>query len=294
MNKKPSHEELEKSVEDMEPGDHLCFIYETEKEHRALFTQFIRQGLERGEKVLYIMDAHTKEEVLNYLRDDGMVVEPYLESGQLIIIKVDEAYMREGIFDPDAMIEMLRDETERSLEEGYSALRVTGEMTWALEGLRGSERLIEYEAKLNEFFADSKCLAICQYDKRRFKPALLSDVLATHPIAIIGTEVFDNFYYVPPEDFLSPDPEAAKLNKRLNSLLELKQAGKALYESEEKYRRLFEEARDGIVLADGETGILVDCNYEATRLVDRDKMMYYLWRNVKVIRLAITVGNGEE
>jgi len=271
MSKKPSHQELEQSVKNMAPGDHLCCIYETEKEHKDLITTFMRQGLERGEKVLYIVDAHTGEEILNYLRDDGMLVKPYLESGQLVIITVDEAYMREGIFDPDAMIELIGDETERSLDEGYSALRVTGEMTWALEGLQGSERLIEYEAKLNEFFADSKCLAICQYDKRRFEPALLSDVLATHPIAAIGTEFFENFYYVPPEDFLCPDPEAAKLDKRLNSLLELKLAGKALYESKEKYRKLFEEARDGILLADSETGIIVDCNYEATRLIERDK-----------------------
>lgn len=44
----------------------------------------------------------------------------------------------------------------------------------------------------------------------------------------------------------------------------------ALRESEERYRRLFEEAQDGIFLADAETGILIDCNRAAANLVKRD------------------------
>ncbi|MBN1833630.1 MAG: PAS domain S-box protein [Deltaproteobacteria bacterium] len=52
---------------------------------------------------------------------------------------------------------------------------------------------------------------------------------------------------------------------------ERKMAEQALHESEEKYRKLFEEARDCIILADPETGILVDCNNEAAKLVGRDK-----------------------
>ncbi|NIR16924.1 MAG: histidine kinase, partial [Desulfobacterales bacterium] len=63
--------------------------------------------------------------------------------------------------------------------QGYNGLRVTGDMSWALKAPPGSERLIKYEAKLNEFFPGSKCIGICQYDKRLFPPALLMDVLYT-------------------------------------------------------------------------------------------------------------------
>jgi PAS domain S-box-containing protein len=41
--------------------------------------------------------------------------------------------------------------------------------------------------------------------------------------------------------------------------------------TEEKYRRLFEEAMDAIFLADAETGILVDCNNAALKMVGREK-----------------------
>lgn len=197
-----------------------------------MLTPFLRQGLERGEKVLYIVDAHTAETVLDYLRDDGpalersegLDVEPYLASGQLGILAVDDAYMRNGVFDPDGMIALLRSATEHALVEGYAALRVIGEMTWALRGLSGSERLIEYESKLNTFFPGSKCLAICQYDRRAFDPAMLLDMLATHPIVVVGTEIYDNFYYMPPEDFLSDNRSAATLRDWLENLAERERA----------------------------------------------------------------------
>ena len=51
----------------------------------------------------------------------------------------------------------------------------------------------------------------------------------------------------------------------------LKQAQKDLNESEEKYRKQFEESLDAIVIADGDTGIILDCNRAACSLVNRSK-----------------------
>lgn len=215
-------------LNELQPGDHLCCIYETAEEHRSIVTPFLRRGLEQNQKSLYITDSSTPDTVTGYLRGDGVKVEPYLDNGQLTIIGVNEAYMKKGAFNPDAMIELLRIETEQALSEGYEALRVTDEMTWALQGIPGSEHLIEYEAKLNDFFPGSKCLALCQYDKRRFDSGILLDVLTTHPIAVIGTEVFDNFYYLPPTDFFGDDPSEARFNRVLKNLSERKHAERAL------------------------------------------------------------------
>jgi PAS domain S-box-containing protein len=236
----------------LKPGDHLCCLYETEQEHQAVLTPFLRQGLERGEKVLYIVDAHAAEAVLGYLRADGLDVEPYLACGQLAILTSDETYTREGVFDPGEMIALLKAETEATLAEGYPALRVTGEMTWVLRGLPGSERLIEYEARLNEFFPGSHCLAICQYDRRRFKPALLLDVLHTHPIAVVGTGVYDNFYYIPPTELLGGDLPATELRHWMQNLAKRKQVEEALKESENKLRSILLSMADLIFIFDDE------------------------------------------
>jgi PAS domain S-box-containing protein len=54
-------------------------------------------------------------------------------------------------------------------------------------------------------------------------------------------------------------------------ITERKQTELQLKESEEKYRKQFETALDAIFLADAETGILIDCNRAATKLVGRKK-----------------------
>ena len=152
------------ALEELQPHDHLCLIYETHEEWRDAIIPFIMLGLAKGEKCAYIVDARTADEIRGYLREEGVDVAAAESSGQLTIIDQADAYTREGAFDPDRMITLLIEETTRALAEGYPALRVTGEMTWVLRGVPGSERLIEYEAKLNrDFFPRYPCVAICQY-----------------------------------------------------------------------------------------------------------------------------------
>ncbi|MBN1936812.1 MAG: MEDS domain-containing protein [Anaerolineae bacterium] len=209
-------------------GEHLCCIYQTEAEHRTVLTAFMRQGLEQNHKVLYIVDAHTAQTILDYLRAENLSVETLLASQQLVLIAQEDAYTRDGQFDPERMIALLRRETERALAEGYDALCVTGEMTWALRGCAGSERLIEYEHLLNDFLPGSRCVALCQYDQRCFDASVLLDVLRTHPVAVIGTALYDNFYYIPPQDLLGGTPEQAQLDHWLHTLAERKAMQDAL------------------------------------------------------------------
>ncbi len=247
-------------VTDLGPGDHLCQIYETEQEHRALLTPYLIEGLKRNEKILYILDNHTEEAICGYLKDAGADLKPYLASGQFVFLTHRESYAKEGSFDPDRMISMLKSETARAVEQGYAALRVTGEMTWALKGLPGSEKLIEYEAKLNNFLPGSRALALCQYNKQRFTPALLMDILRTHPLVAIGVDLITNSFYLPPEDILGSDLPRAILEHRIGNLLEGKRERKTLEQSELLYRRLFEAAQDGIFILDYETGRVTSVN----------------------------------
>ncbi|MCX6320978.1 MAG: PAS domain-containing sensor histidine kinase, partial [Bacteroidia bacterium] len=51
-----------------------------------------------------------------------------------------------------------------------------------------------------------------------------------------------------------------------------KLAEEAMWESEEHYRNLFNEAMDGICLADEETGLIIDCNQALSSLVGRERV----------------------
>lgn len=129
--------------------------------------------------------------LLDCLRKSVLNIEDYLASGQLEILPPNDFYMRGGAFNPDRTINLLKTSTECALRDGYSALRVFGETTWALRGTSVSQ-LIEYEIKVNEFLQGNKCMGICQYDRRLFDPALLLDVLAVHPNIISKMVVHKN------------------------------------------------------------------------------------------------------
>jgi len=245
---------LERSI-DLRPGDHLCCFYETDEERRVVLAMLLLQGLERGEKACFIGDMQTSQALLDYMGDDGFEVSPYLSCGQLGVMSFDETYLREGVFDPNKMIDLLKTETDLALAQGYRALRVTGDMSWALQTPPGSEQIIKYEAKLNEFFPGSKCIGICQYDKLLFPPALLMHVLETHPLAIIRTELFDNFYYIPPEDLLRSDPQVI-LGHMLHNLKEHKRAKEEIRIAYEELKQIFNTATDGMRVIDQEFNIL--------------------------------------
>ncbi|MFP4036240.1 MAG: MEDS domain-containing protein, partial [Desulfobacteraceae bacterium] len=226
------------SIEQLKPGDHLCCIYETEEQHRDLLTPFLNQGLIQQEKVFYIINHHSSGDILDYLRSAGLKVEPYLEAGQLRILAPEDTYLRNRVFDPHEIIALLETNTKQALAEGWAGLRVTGEMTWALQGMPGSDRLIEYGAELNKFLPGSHCIALCQYDRHSFEPQVLLNVLRTHPTAVIGTEIYRNFYYVSPEALLGTRPVEAELQRWIENLVEHKRAVEALRESEEYQRAM--------------------------------------------------------
>lgn len=212
------------AIGEMKPGDHYCGIYRTDDDHRAIVIDFVRDGVARGEKMIYIVNIQSAEQLRTTLAEAGIDVDSLVQKGQLVILTAKDAYLKEGQFEPDKMIGLLREAVDQALAEGYTALRATGEMTWALAGEPGSERLVEYESLLNHFFPDSKCYAVCQYDRRRFDSEMLLDILHTHPKVLFGKQGFDNsrMYYVPPELFLERDRQSATLDTWLKNLSHLR------------------------------------------------------------------------
>jgi len=250
---------IHQKIARLQPGDHLCCIYQTEKEHKTVVSLFVGQGLKSNEKIMYIVDVHTANTVLEYLKELGIDVEYYQNSGQLSILTRHDTYTKGGSFDPDAMIEMLKSETKTALNEGYKALRVTGEMTWALHGSPGSERLIEYEAKLNQFLPNNKCSAICQYAKQRFEPTVLLDILRTHPMAIIGEEIYENFYFIGPDELLGNRRDAAELENWILNLKHHSQTHEALMK-EQRFVQAILETSGAIILIMDTSGNIVRAN----------------------------------
>ncbi len=225
QNPDTSQTRLIHAIEKLSVHDHLCLIYSTREEQFAAAIPFMRIGLERGEKCIYIADDNTATEVLDAMRTGGIDVDTSLKKGSLSIITKREAYLRNGYFDPDEMIQFLIDTIAQAKNEGYGTLRVTGEMTWMLGGEPGTDRLIEYEAKLNKTFSTEECLALCQYNRNRFSPSILLDVIHTHPLVVVGNTVCKNFYYIPVEEFSRTNKDTSEeVDRLLSNLIDRERA----------------------------------------------------------------------
>jgi PAS domain S-box-containing protein len=192
--------ELERELARLGPGAHLCTTHEGMAEQIAVAVPFIKDGLTRGERCVYIGGESTTEELTRALSASGVDVARELERGALqFATYVDVAYLDSGEFDPHVMVDFLRRMEAQAIADGFPGVRGAGDMTWAMGVGVSADRLIEYEVLLDQFLKDSRLVVICQYNRSSFNPVLIRDVLRTHPVAILGASVCPNPFYEPPE-----------------------------------------------------------------------------------------------
>src|SRR5882762_6264471 len=85
------------------PHDHLCSIYESPEEHFAVAIPFIRIGLDRGEKCIYIADDGTEAAVREAMQAQGIDIERAIATGSLVLGNKEATYLKHGSFDPEWM-----------------------------------------------------------------------------------------------------------------------------------------------------------------------------------------------
>ena len=202
----------------LQPGDHICCIYENEPQHAEILTQYLGDGLRQGQMVLYVYDEHSPATILNYLRTAGLPCDEALASGQLRLVSGEETYLRDGVFDPQHMLDIVQQTVEKAIAQGYPAIRFTGEMNWNYQDVPGMDRFMEYEARINELPLASQTILLCLYQRAHTDPEILLDMLLTHPKVAVSTHVVDNFYYLPPAAFQKPGRAAVQFEQCLQNL----------------------------------------------------------------------------
>ena len=221
---------LIESLEQLGPHDHFCSIYENPEEHYAVAIPFMRMGLDRGEKCIYIADDGTIGDVREAMQSEGIDVEGAIESNSLVLATKEQAYLKRGSFDPDWMFTFWKEATDSAMSEGFPALRVTGETEWVLRGGRGLERWMEYESRLTHALSENNCSALCQYNRHCFPPELILDVIRTHPVVIYRGTVCRNLYYVPADEFLGTNQAQREVERLLTNIREREDVERALRE----------------------------------------------------------------
>jgi PAS domain S-box-containing protein len=234
----------ESKMAEIELGDHLCMIYDDEREKLYTEILFIVDGLKNDELVILLNED--EEELISVL-SQIVDVRRFLDKKQLIFLSKDESYLRDGFFDVDRMLEDIAELDEKALAEGYKGLRLVGDASWVLSYPK-AERFLEFETKLNKLLPLTRCIVLCLFDERKFNPDFLLKALQVHPKLIAGKEVKENLNYVPPEVLFK--------NRKLEREFE---------EMEEKFKMLFESPFKAVIIFKGER--VVSCNPKAMEIL---------------------------
>jgi hypothetical protein len=197
-------------------GDHICTLFSTLEEQLTAAVEYIKAGLARGERCLYVCGEHTCDDFRLSLKSAGIDVDAEEKRGALVIITKHEGHLKGGSFDANKMIHMLHQAVADALEAGFTGLCAAGDMNWVLDEAPGTEKLAEYESRLNRFYASNKALGLCQYNRKTLPKEMLDHCIATHKhVRIDGPLMLENPFYEEPEQAIGRTPQLQKVDDKI-------------------------------------------------------------------------------
>ena len=145
--------------------------------------------------MIVILDRDRHEDLTERLGRSGIDVLETRAENQLPILSSDETYVKGGIFAADRIEGALR----AAQESRFRHVRTLGEMDWALRNVPGTEERMDHECRVNDLLDRSDCTLCCSDDVSRLNGQAVMDVLSTHSHVVMGSTVYENPYFQPPE-----------------------------------------------------------------------------------------------
>lgn len=168
-----------------------AFFHSADERYRVL-EPFIAEGLANGEKALHIIDPPDRRSHVARLTEAGIDVERAQAEGQIELLSWEDAYLRDGKFDQDAMVTVLGELLSKGSADGFPLTRVVAHMEWALEDRPGVDHLVEYEVQVNDVLPDYGDVVVCAYDLSKFSGDTITDVMRVHPVVLIDGSLLTN------------------------------------------------------------------------------------------------------
>lgn len=166
-------------VREMRSGDHLCWAFSDDDEFLASLATYIRKGLALRERVACYVEPRRLDAV-------GKMIDRTFEfaaargRGALVTGSTEDAYLPDGDFDADKRIEAYAAMVDEALGEGYTGLRVIGEVN-DLVHERAGEAWSAYEVRADMMIARLPLTGVCAFDLRSAACGRADMLQAIHP-----------------------------------------------------------------------------------------------------------------
>jgi hypothetical protein len=191
-----------------QPG-HICAFFTSADEEYETLIPYLKDGIDAGEEVLNVLDEGRLQDHRSRLEAAGVPV----ANGRLQVASSEETYLAGGHFDMARMVGFVRDRLDGAAAQGRQ-VRTAGWMDWVYRAAPGTERVMEYEARMNLLVPTFDCTFMCIYDLPKLSGQMVVDILATHPYVILRGQIRQNPHYVPPDVYLRELLSGAKTARR--------------------------------------------------------------------------------
>ena len=128
---------------------HVCAFFDSFEDEVRVLGPFVDEGLQRGEKAFHIVDPAVRDEYPRQLQARGIDVLGAQKRRQFELRTWNEAYLREGRFDQNAMLALIQEVLDSGPRDGFPLTRLVAHMEWSLQDRPGVNDLVAYETRLN-------------------------------------------------------------------------------------------------------------------------------------------------
>jgi anti-anti-sigma regulatory factor len=162
-------------------NDHLCWSYDDRTEFCAAGVEFLRDGLDLGQRVLYVGEG-SDDAMCQELAGLGDI-DAHRESGALEVRAFADFYTTEPtLFASQADVYALA--AEAALVDGHAGLRVVADATSAVLDQQNRAAFSRYEHTVDRLMASGLPLAaMCAYDSSVLGSDAVDELACVHPLA---------------------------------------------------------------------------------------------------------------
>ena len=176
------------------PSDHVCWVYDDDRDLDAAVGRFLAGGLGRGERLLVVGDGLIERLDAATLPFGG--TDELMARGALQRLPLAEAYDATARFVPEQQLAFYEEATRQAIEEGYRGLRVVAEVSALAADPTHRPDLVRWEHLADDLAAHGPGFtAMCAY-RGDLGAGVLDDVAAVHPLvhAPEGVPPFQVFF----------------------------------------------------------------------------------------------------
>lgn len=171
-----------RTVDELGPCDHACWLYEDRNQLRSEGTRFLEDGLRLGQRLLYVGPAPAGE-LHSQLREGLPQCDELIDAGALHVSSLSERYERPSQIAPERQLARFIDTTAQAIADGYRGLRVLADVAALISDEADRAARAHTEHLAERFMAAGNPMsALCCYDAKALDADALSHVACVHPL----------------------------------------------------------------------------------------------------------------